>query len=583
MRPSFKSTASTALLLTLTACTSMPAKKTTTTQMPRLSVPSAATDPLNIRSEADYNFILAEMYSREGKSERAIDAYKKVAALDPAAAAVQMRLSAEYLSLQKTSDSIRHAEVAVQKDPQNIEAHLVLGGLYSTEKSYDKAIAQYKEVLRLQPENSEAPIYIGSLYADKKDFKKAEQHFTSLLKNPQYDSPHEIHYYIGLMRMDQDGTKFHRQAEEAFKASLRLKPGFEDSAVALANLYLQQGQREKALAVCLEFQKLDHFSYKVADLIAQIYIENGQSEEAYAQLDLIAGNNNSSHDVQLKMALILIEQKKLTPAADRLRAILTQHPQSDSARYYLAAIHEETGATESAVQEYLRIPGSSRHFSEAIVHAAHLLKVQGKLNQALAVTAQGLKAKADKPQVYTMYASLLDAKSDYLGAAQILEKGLTKYSQNAELLYHHAIMLDRLGKKANMIEQMKKVLEIEPNHIQGMSYLAFTFAELNEHLAEAERLARRALELDPQDGYVLDTLGWVLFKQKKFSESIKVLEKAFASQASASIIAEHLADAYSMHSQPVKAKEMYEKAADLAGDANRASRLRKKMQSLAQL
>jgi Tfp pilus assembly protein PilF len=69
-------------------------------------------------------------------------------------------------------------------------------------------------------------------------------------------------------------------------------------------------------------------------------------------------------------------------------------------------------------------------------------------------------------------------------------------------------------------------LAIEPDHVQSLSYLAFSMAELNQTLPEAEKLARHASELAPKDGYVLDTLGWVLYKQKKFSESIKVLEKA---------------------------------------------------------
>jgi uncharacterized protein HemY len=78
----------------------------------------------------------------------------------------------------------------------------------------------------------------------------------------------------------------------------------------------------------------------------------------------------------------------------------------------------------------------------------------------------------------------------------------------------------------------------------------------------------------------MDTLGWVPFKQKRFSESIVVLEKALATQSSASIIAEHLADAYLMQSQTEKAKEMYKKAVSLTTDEVRASKIRGKLQKL---
>lgn len=558
----------------------MPAKKNTEPKMQSLVTPSSALDPVNVRAEADYNFIMGDVLSREGKSEQAVALFEKVAALDPNSAAVQMRLSAEYLKVGKVKEAILKAEQAVAKDSKNIESLLVLGGLYSADKSYDKAIAQYKAVLHLEPKNSEAPIYIGSLYADKKEFKKAEQYFHSLLKDPGYETPHEVYYYIGLTHLDQEGVNHQQSAEKALKKALEIKPGFEDALISLANLYLLQNNRGKALALCLEYQKQENFSPKVADLIAQIYIEDGDSEKAYSQLEMISGNSESSLDVQMKMALLLIEQKRFNQAGAKLKDIVAQYPTADSARYYLAAVQEETGDMENAIRNYMQVPHSSKHFSEAIVHAAHLLKGQGKLNQALVITQKGLQTKADKPQVYTMYASLLDAKADYLGAAQVLEQGLSKYSKNVELLFQHALILDRLGRKDTMIAQMKKVLEIEPNHVQSLSYLAFSLAELNQHLPEAERLARRALELDPKDGYVLDTLGWVLFKQKRFSESIQVLEKAHEYQASASIIAEHLADAYSMHSQADKARQMYEKAASLTTDQKRVSKIRSKLREL---
>lgn len=574
MLPSFKTPASIALLLTLTACSSLPKKES--------SIPDsrAENSTINTRSQADYNFILAEVSSHEGKPERSIELFEKVLAMDPASPTVHMRLSAEYLKADKMDKAIFHAQQAVQQDPKNIEAHLFLGGLYSAEKLYDKAISQYTLVLRLQPENEEAPVYIGSLYADKKDYKKAEQFFKSLLNNPNYETPHVAYYYLGLIRQDQDGVKHQVAAEKAFKKSLALKPDYEDGVVSLANFYLKNNDRTKALALCLEFQKQNRFNRSVADIIAQIHIESGEADKAYEQLEVIAGNSEDSLENQMKMALLLIEQKRFHLAAAKLKDIVTKSPSADSARFYLAAVYEETGAVDSAIHEYMLVPPSSAHFSEAVVHAAHLLKGLGKINQALDVTEKGLKTKADQPQVYTMYASLLDAKSDYLGAARILEEGLNKFSKNVALLFQHALMLDRLGQKDSMIAQMKKVLELEPNHVQSMSYLAFTLAEMNLHLPEAEKLARRALELEPTDGYVLDTLGWVLFKQKRFAESIQVLKKAYGYQSSASIIAEHLADAYVMESMTEEAKAMYNKAAGLTTDEARTRQIRNKLLKL---
>lgn len=581
MHPSSKTIVSTALLLTLSACGTLPTKEPhSNLRTQNLIIPSAPSDPLHVRTEADHSFILAEVYSHEGNSASAIASFTKVLTVNPFAPTVHLRLAEEFLKEDKVTEAIRHTEIAAQQEPKNIETHLFLGGLYSTEKLYAKAISQYDLVLRLQPKNEEAPIYIGSLYTEQKEYKKAERYFGSLLKNPQFENRHIVHYYLGLVYQAQDGAKHKKAAENEFKKSLTLKPDFEEAVVSLANLYLKHNERKNALSVCLEFQKQNSFHQNVAEIIAQIHIEEGAFDKAYAQFSTMVDNSDSSLETQMKMALLLIEQKQFNLAASKLKDLVAKSPALDTPRYYLAAVYEETGSMDQAIREYMQIPPTSVHFSDAIVHAAHLLKGLGKLNQALDLTANGLKTKGDKPQVYTMYASLLDAKSDYLGAARVLEEGLTKYAQNVGLLFQHAVMLDRLGEKDSMITQMRKVLEIEPNHVQSMSYLAFTLAEMNQHLAEAEKLARRALELEPKDGYVLDTLGWVLFKQNKVSESIHILEKAYGYKSSESIIAEHLAEAYLMQSMTKEAKEMYGKAADLTTDKTRATQIRNKILKL---
>lgn len=581
MHSSFKTTLSVATLLIVTACSSLPMKETSPSpRTQNIILSTSSLDPLNIRTEADYNFILGELYSREGNSIQSIAHLEKVLAVDEASPSVHMQISSEYLKSGEVKKAILHVEKAVANDPKNIEAHLVLGGLYSQEKHYDKALNQYNVVLSLQPTNTEAPLYMGSIYTENKDYKKAEYYFKSLLKNPQYTTPHLVHYYLALLQIEREGIKNLSAAERDLKKSLELKPDYEDAVTDLAKLYLQQKNPKKALAICLDFQKNNDFNRKVADIVAQILIEDGEPDKAYSQLEYIVSHSEQSLEIQMKMALLLIEQKRLHLAAGKLKEIIAKYPTLDSARYYLAAVYAETGATEKAIFEYMQVPPSSTHFSDSVVHAAHLLKSLGKINQALEITKKGLKLINSEPQIYTLYASLLDAKADYLGALKILEQGLAKFAKNAGLLFQHAVMLDRLGKKEGMIVQLKKVLELDPNHVESMSYLAFSLAELNQHLTEAEWLARRAFELQPNNGYVADTLGWVLFKQERFSESIEILKQAHSFQSSESIIAEHLADAYLMHSMAEEAKNMYTIAVSLTTNEARAQQIRSKMRKL---
>lgn len=565
-----------ALMMTLTACATSPSKQQNTlASSPKNIFSPVASDSLSERMQADSLFIEGDVYSREGKTKRAIELFEKVAVLDPSSPYVHIRLAAEYFKMNKNAAAIKNAEKAIQKEPTNIEAHLLLGGLHSADKDYERAISQYRKVLELQPRDTEAALYLGSLYTELKDYKKAVLYFQSLLQNPEYKSPHLAHYNLGLMYANQSGEKYQVQAQNQFKKALTLNPGHTDSVMSLARVYLDQRRHSKALSLCLDFQE-QRFSSRVANFIAQIYMENGDSTKALEQYELIAENSEPTLEIQMKIALILIEQKSFHLAAVKLKDILEQNKSADGARYYLAAVQEQNGELKEALRNYMLVSAKSEHFSQAVVHGAYLLKGMGKINQALDITTKGLSAKADKPQVYVMHASLLEAKADHRGAASILEEGLSKYSKNVELLFQHALVMEQLGKKTEMMKQMKKLLEIEPDHVQSLSYLAFSMAEMNQYLFEAEKMARRAVELQSTDAYVLDTLGWVLFKQNKFSDAIKILEKAHALQPDVSIIAEHLAEAYAKLAMTEKAKAMYKVAAGLTKDGFKITSLMEK-------
>lgn len=537
-------------------------------------------DPLYMRTQADYNFSMGEAYSLDSNPAKAVEAFKMTLIYDPNSVMVRMRLAAEYLKQGMITESVNYAEDAVKLDSKNIDARLLLGGLYSSLKVYSKALDQYSTVMKLQPLNTEAPLYIGALYSEQKQSEKAVKYFETLAKNPEYNTPYLAYYYIGRVRMEQSEPKYKKMAEEALKKSLSLKPSFSDAVLSLGGMYSKNKQEDRAIELYRQFQKENVPSAKVAEVLAQIYVEKDRYDLALEQLEILEGNSEEPLNIKMKMALILIEQKRFDQAIAKLQDVLREVPDSDKIRFYLAAVYEETKQNDKAIAEFKRVPSASPYFAESVVHAAYLLKGAGKVNEALEFISKGLAERNDQPQIYAMYASLLDEKQDFKGALKILNQGLEKFPENAQLRFYLGTIQDRLGNRAEVVVQMKRVIELDPNHVQGLNYLAFTWADQGLHLADAEQLARRALALEPQDGYVLDTLGWILFKQNKLVESIKVLEAAHKYQSGVSVIAEHLGDAYYKQAMVEKAKKMYKKAVDLETDSKKVEEIRSKITAI---
>lgn len=598
MFPYTRTALTASLLLTLTACASFRGHDTETATYyessfddknrapasltpPTPSSDSTTTlDPLYMRTQADYHFAMGEAFALEGNSAKAVEAFKMTLIYDNESPTVRMRLAAEYLKQGMITESLSQAEEAVKLAPKNVDAHLLLGGLYSSVKVYPKALEQYHIVMKLQPSNTEAPLYIGALYSEQKQSDKAVKYFETLAKNPEYATPYVAYYYIGRVRMEQTGDKYQKAAEEALKKSLSLKPDFADAVLSLGSLYSKEKNEAKAIDLYRRFQKENTPSPKVAEVLAQIYVEQERYDLAYDQFEVLESYSDEPLNVKMKMALILIEQKKFDQATEKLEEVLREVPESDKIRFYLAAVYEETRQNEKAIAEFKKIPASSTYYGESVVHASYLLKNQGRLDEAITVASKGLSERQDQPQIYAMYASLLDEKQDFKGALGILEKGLEKFPENAQLRFYLGTIHDRLGNKGEVVAQMKRVIEIDPNHVQGLNYLAFTWAEQGLHLNEAEQLARKAMTLEPKDGYVLDTLGWILFKQNKLTESIKMLEAAHKYQSTVSVIAEHLGDAYYKQALVEKAKKMYKKAVDLETDSKKVEEIRSKLTAI---
>ncbi len=579
--------------LTVTACTTMSAKDGTegvyrdsTTDLIDRAPSSMSlareekttpTDVVNVRTQADYHFALAETYSLQGDSARATEEYKLTLVYDPKSPQVRARLAAEYVKQGLVSEALEQAKAAVEIDPKFIDGRLLLGGLYSALRMYEDALKEYRAILVSNPENLEAPLFIGALLAEQKKFAEASEQFEALGKASSNPQAHIAWYYLGRVKLEEDKEKNVSRAEAAFQQSLKSKPSYVEATLALGQLYESSHRKEKAQRLYQAFQEKFGPNASVAEDLARLYIEEKDYLRAFDQLAVIEAVDPSDVNVKSKMAFILIEQQRFREAIVRLEDVLSIEPGSDKIRFYLGAVYEEVKDYKQAVSHFQKVPTASSYYSESIVHASYLFKLMGDYAKALETIRGGIKQKDDHAPFYALYASLLDDQKQYSQAIEMLSVATKKFPDHAQLQFFLGNMHDRLGDRDATILSMKRVLEIEKDHVQALNFLAYTYAETGKHLDDAEKLARRALALQPEDGYILDTLGWVLFKKGKVPEAIQTLEAAYKIQPNESVIAEHLGDAYYHQQMPEKAKKLYLRAAENETNVTTLEKIRNKI------
>jgi tetratricopeptide (TPR) repeat protein len=534
-------------------------------------------DKMHLRGQADYHFALAETYSLEGNNSRAIEEYKMTLVYDPKALHVRLRLAAEYVKQNLVSEAIEQTKAALEIDPKHEDAHLLLAGLYTTLRMYTDALAEYREVLKNNPDNFEAPMYVGALLAEQKKFSEAAAYFEKLARNQNNPNQHIAWFYLGRVRLEENREKNTGKAEAAFRESISARPSYVESTLALGQLLDASNRRSQTLQLYRSFQEKFGPNASVAEDLARLYIENKEYGRAFEQFAIVEQADPSDINVKAKMAFILIEQQKFQEAILRLEEVLALEPGSDKIRFYLGAVYEEVKDFKSAIGHFQKIPTVSSYYKESVVHTAYLYKLLGDYDKAIATIEAGIKQQEDHPPFYALYASLLDDTKQYAKAIEMLTVAVAKFPDHAQLLFFLGNMQDRLGDKVAVVDSMKKVLKVDGDHVQALNFLAYTYADQGHNLEDAERMVRRAIEIQPQDGYILDTLGWVLVKKGKYNDAVRVLETAYKLQPDESVIAEHLGDAYYYLQMPEKAKKLYQRALEIEKNVAQAEKIRTKV------
>lgn len=155
--------------------------------------------------------------------------------------------------------------------------------------------------------------------------------------------------------------------------------------------------------------------------------------------------------------------------------------------------------------------------------------------------------------------------------------GIGRFPRNADLHYLKGSILEKMNRFDESISAMKTVLDIDPQNADALNFIGYGYADRGINLDQAEKMILQAMKLKPDNGYILDSLGWLYFKKNEFDSALKYLKRALELLPDDSNIMEHLGDVYSKKGQEKEALDYYRKAAKIDPDN---SALKKKLDHL---
>ncbi|MEY3651336.1 MAG: hypothetical protein RLZZ351_701, partial [Pseudomonadota bacterium] len=156
-------------------------------------------------------------------------------------------------------------------------------------------------------------------------------------------------------------------------------------------------------------------------------------------------------------------------------------------------------------------------------------------------------------------ANLMMQAKRYQEAFDLLDKAVLNVPDHPELIYDHAMVAERLEKFDIVESQLRKLIKLKPSFAQAYNALGYSFADRNIHLEEAYQLIEKALSFNPNDHFVIDSMGWVNYRLGKLDKAVEYLKAAYKFQADAEIAA-HLGEVLWQQGHQKEAEKIWNEA-----------------------
>jgi tetratricopeptide (TPR) repeat protein len=351
------------------------------------------------------------------------------------------------------------------------------------------------------------------------------------------------------------------EAQRAWEKTLALEPDDLEALQSLARLAVRARDLDAARARLDELTAADPDEVDVRVRAAGMWLDLHRPGEA---LEALAGGAGDARlDFLRGLALRALRRWKEAAAAfDRVG------PESDvysasraNLAYALSRAGEHEAAVRTAERAVAAVPGDVRLLTmlgHVLGRAGRAREAARRLREAIAAAERG--RQQGLAELYDALAKALEQAGDRAQALSELRLAVKSHPGDEALLYALGAAQERAGQREAAIGQMRAILAANPRNAEAANFLGYSYAERGERLDEALALVKRALELDPENGYYLDSLGWVLFKKGDADRAVSALERAEAMAGPEATILEHLGDAYRLARRTGDAAVAYRRA-----------------------
>jgi tetratricopeptide (TPR) repeat protein len=398
--------------------------------------------------------------------------------------------------------------------------------------------------------------------------------------------------YVKMGRMD--------RALQSFEQALAMDPDQPDALRWLAMINASQGKLDPAVAAYERLLAIEPKDQFVISTLADLYVLQGELEKAISLYEGLIREFGSTSQLHFNLGVLHGRLNRFDDALCELSRATELSPDSVETRVALGLTYELGGSPEKAAAQYedaIRLdafnprlyhhaarahvaskqyPEAAANFEasldlapqdfEAIMGLVRVRIAQKHYDEAQRFLAHKLKEFDQTPELYVALGLLYREVEQLEEAMRAFEQALTLREDYAQAHFYLAAQLDRLGRKQDARINLRRTIELDPNHPDALNYLGYLDAEAGLNLKEAKALIERAVAIDPDNGSYLDSLGWVDYQMGNIDEAIRHLERAASLLGTDPVIFDHLGEAYFTRHELERARQNWQRALELGAE-----------------
>ncbi|SHE21214.1 tetratricopeptide repeat protein [methanotrophic endosymbiont of Bathymodiolus puteoserpentis (Logatchev)] len=487
--------------------------------------------------DPDVLFLLmtAEIAGQRGQYALALDGYLRAANKIKDVEVIK-RAAKIAVYLQDMPKLERSLQLWMEVDPDNLEAHYLLAieAIKSGNKS--RAIESLDFILARDDSDFESNT-LAMLKGLQKpaELALAYQVFEAL--SIKYPGNEKLYFVQALM--DVQGKR-NRQAQLKIAKALVLEPNWVKALLLQAQLYIVQGKLAEATEL-LQRADTEKPRMQIREQIAQLLMQQGRFDEAQDVLQDLIVQAPENNELKFKLALVYLQVDKEAEARDILEALVDDPAYRDRAAFYLGRIEAKARHAKEALEWFDGIGTDPYKYEAGISSILILMDEQRFKKGLLRVQRMQTEYPQKKSDLVLIESEIYSQMQAYAKAFDVLTTALLEDADNHKILYARALIAEKLDKLDVLEDDLKYILEKNPNNVSALNALGYTLADKTNRYAEAKVYLDKAMALKPNDAIIMDSYGWLLFKLNKVSEAYQYLRRAYDLEPQAEIAA-HLVD-----------------------------------------